>query len=151
GAFGTYTVQTTISDGEGGTAVAQGTATIAEPDIAITPITNDVTAGADFSGSLASFTDPNGADLASDFTVMIDWGDGTSTPGTVTQLTNGFSVNGSHSYVARGTFPARLTITGNGPKTFTAASNFIVSEAPITLRTTPIPAGVAVAGKAFTA
>jgi hypothetical protein len=148
---GTYVVQTTISDGEGGVGVAQSTATIDEADLAITPIANNATAGYLFSSSLASFLDPNNADHASDFTAIINWGDGIVTPGSVVaQQSGGFLVNGSHTFSAGGIFPATVTITGKGPKVFHTTSTFTVADAAIMLETEPVPASVAVAGAAFT-
>jgi hypothetical protein len=47
---------------------------------------------------VASFTDPNTADTASAFTATIDWGDGTTTPGTVVGSNGSFTVQGGHTY-----------------------------------------------------
>ena len=59
-------------------------------------------AGTAFSGTLAVFTDAASLSPGS-FTVSIDWGDGTTTPGTVSPLARGgFAVSGSHTYNSGG-------------------------------------------------
>jgi fibronectin type 3 domain-containing protein len=61
---------------------------------------------------VASFTSANPAARASDFTVMIDWGDGHSSAGIVT--TNGqggFNVSGSNTYAAPATYSVTVTVT----------------------------------------
>src|SRR5437588_3219890 len=52
--------------------------------------------------TVATFTTSNGVNAAADFAVTIDWGDGTSTPGTVSGSGGSFSVRGSHTYTANG-------------------------------------------------
>jgi hypothetical protein len=58
-----------------------------------------VTEGQPFSGTLATFSDPGSPDPAADFTATVDWGDGTTTTGTVTGAGGNFTVSGSHTYV----------------------------------------------------
>ena len=49
--------------------------------------------------TVATFTDANPNATASDFTATIDWGDGTSTSGTVVAQSGGsFAVDGTHTY-----------------------------------------------------
>lgn len=63
-------------------------------------------------GTLASFTDPDPAARASEYTVSVDWGDGASTAGTVSGPTGGpFTVSGSHTYADEGSYPVKVTIT----------------------------------------
>src|SRR5207248_1661298 len=52
------------------------------------------TGGKEFSGVVASFNDSRAAAAAGDFTITINWGDGTSSAGTVTgDSQNGFAIN----------------------------------------------------------
>jgi hypothetical protein len=52
--------------------------------------------------TVATFTTSNAANTAGDFAVTIDWGDGTTTAGTVTGSGGSFSVQGTHTYTASG-------------------------------------------------
>jgi hypothetical protein len=76
------------------------------------------TAGQPFSGVVATFsdTDPNGD--AKDYTATINWGDGHLTNGTIAADANkGFTVSGTNTYAAAGTFPVSVDIAdfGGGP------------------------------------
>ena len=64
------------------------------------------------SGALvATFTDGNPLAGADDFTATIDWGDGTSSAGTVTPLGGGvFAVSGTHTFGTPGNDTVTVTI-----------------------------------------
>src|SRR5437763_5745762 len=47
---------------------------------------------------LATFQDPGSTDPASDYTATVDWGDGTTTAGSVSGSAGSFTVTGSHTY-----------------------------------------------------
>jgi hypothetical protein len=70
------------------------------------------TEGVAISGAtVASFTDTNPNATASDFTATINWGDGTSTTGTVVaQTTGGFAVDGTHTYADEGKYTVDVSI-----------------------------------------
>jgi hypothetical protein len=71
------------------------------------------TEGQQFSGTVATFSDPGNPATASDFTASIDWGDGNTDSGTITSGSDGnFTVNGSHTYadeVANGTYSVTIS------------------------------------------
>src|SRR5438046_9133873 len=71
--------------------------------------------------TVGSFTDTNTAKTAGDFTVSIDWGDATTSAGTVSGSGGSFSVAGTHTYDEDGTFHGTFTVTelpGGPPKAF---------------------------------
>jgi hypothetical protein len=73
------------------------------------------TAGAQLSGPVAQFvdTDPNGN--ARDYQANIEWGDGTSSPGSVTaDATGGFTVSGSHAFAQSGVDRVVVTVSDFG-------------------------------------
>ncbi|HXT61341.1 MAG TPA: DUF4214 domain-containing protein, partial [Pirellulales bacterium] len=72
--------------------------------------------------TVASFTDVGGADPTSDYTATIDWGDGSTSTGTVSASNVTFNVVGSHTYAAAGQFPVKVTIQDEGGATATAHS-----------------------------
>jgi hypothetical protein len=73
-----------------------------------------------FSGDLTSFADANPNAKSTDFTtgpgsVVIDWGDGSHSPGSVTGPTGGlFTVSGSHTYRGTGYFSVIVSVSDAG-------------------------------------
>jgi hypothetical protein len=55
--------------------------------------------------TLATFSDPPGAEPLNEYSATINWGDGSSSAGTITfdNASGTFSVTGSHLYATRGT------------------------------------------------
>src|SRR5262249_37052194 len=91
----------------------------------------NLTEGTPFSGMVTSFTDGNPAAAVSDFSATISWGDGTTSPGTISaNNAGGFDVSGSHSYVIEGTLAFSVTITDVGGSTGTATGTANVADAP---------------------
>ncbi len=89
------------------------------------------TAGVQFSGNVATFTDADPAGTPSDYTATIDWGDGSTSAGTIGAApSGGFAVGGSHTYANVGTYPTSVTITDVGDATATAPSSANVVPAP---------------------
>src|SRR5262249_694569 len=61
----------------------------------------DVRAQRKFNGlALADFTDDDGTVGAGNFTATIDWGDGSTSPGTIQSSARGFTVTGSHAFAS---------------------------------------------------
>ena len=86
------TIVDTIDDT---TATANSTADVAEGDSGtLVPQTITPTEGIAFLGSVATFTDNNTLQTADDFSAMIDWGDGATTPGTVSGGAGTFTISG---------------------------------------------------------
>jgi hypothetical protein len=143
---GSFSVSVTLTDDAPGTAstTASSTATVAEADALTgtgTPIT--ATEGQAFTGTVASFTDTNTANVASDFTATINWGDGTTSSGTVTGSNGAFAVSATHTYADEGSFTASVTLTDDTPGTATAmaSSTATVAEADVLTGTgTPVTA-----------
>ena len=60
---------------------------------------------------VATFTDLDTSDGGSEFTATINWGDGTSSDGTVTGTNGLFHVLGSHSYTTSGAFAIEVDVS----------------------------------------
>jgi hypothetical protein len=110
---GTFTVQVTASEDvvNGIGITTHDTATVAEADGGtVTPVTFSATEGTAFTGTVLTFTGSaanSGADFA---TPTIDWGDGTTTNGTIASPSPGtFAVNGTHTYAEEGTYTTAVT------------------------------------------
>jgi hypothetical protein len=73
--------------------------------MAVTPVT-----GAPFSGVVATFTDADPAGAIPDYTATITWGNGTTSTGTIAANGPGFTVTGTSTYTADGTYAIAVTI-----------------------------------------
>jgi len=109
------TVHLTIGVPTGGTLGNPSTATLTivdnEPRLTATGRTLTATKKNTFSGVVASF---RSADFShpTDFTAVIDWGDGSSSAGSIlfNTTTGLWDVSGSHSHAKKGTFTLKITI-----------------------------------------
>jgi hypothetical protein len=120
---GTFTVTVTINDNPpgSGTATVTDTATVSESDsLSGSPVVFSAVAGTPFTGTVATFSDSDTANVAGDFTATINWGDATTTAGTVSGGSGSFQVTGTHTYAGPGTFSVVVTLSDDAPGTATA-------------------------------
>ena len=120
---GAYTVGVSITDVGGASASASSNAGVADAPLATSGLTVNLSQGSPFTGVVATFTDgdPNGA--VTDYSASIDWGDGTTSTGSVQADPNGgFDVTGSHAYSLSGTFTIGISIADAGGAVATASS-----------------------------
>jgi hypothetical protein len=85
-----------------------------------------------FAGSTAKFNDSSATGTLSDFTATINWGDTTSSTGTVgggPGLVT-YVVSGTHNYSSTGTFTVTTTITDIGGSTTSVKCQLIVFAFP---------------------
>jgi len=94
--------------------------------------------GTSVGGTVATITDPNTSATAGAYTATINWGDGTSSAGTVSGSNGNFSVTGNHAYAAGGQFPVAVTITSVGTS---QGSSTVNDSATITAAPTPVITG----------
>ena len=125
---GQFKIGVTIDDVGGSTTSATSSADIADAALTASGTTVSATKGVAISGAtVATFADANPNATASDFTATIDWGDGTSTRGTVVaQSGGGFAVDGAHTYANGGQFNTGVTIDDVGGSTASATSTATV-------------------------
>jgi hypothetical protein len=89
-----------------------------------------VKAGSPFSGKVASFTDATPGRSPSNFTATINWGDGSSSAGTIAGSGSAFAVNGSHTYANPATYPTTIAISDVGGASTTANGSATVNTNP---------------------
>jgi hypothetical protein len=86
-----------------------------------------------FAGPTATFTDADPGGISSDYTAMIEWGDGTESAGAIS-AGNGpgpYTVSGSHAYGSTGTFTITTTIKdAGGSKTVARCRTLVFAFAP---------------------
>jgi len=148
---GTFPVIVTLTDDAPGTATAQVTSTAnVASGLAVTAVNFSTPEGAPFNGTVATFSDSDTTKTPASFTTTINWGDGTTTAGTVTGGSGSFTLTGQHTYADEGSFTTTMTVTETGPGGLTASASgtATVSEADV-LSGSPI--GItAQSGVAFT-
>jgi hypothetical protein len=131
---GSYGMTVTIKDDAPGTAqlTVTNAVTVGEADVlAATAVPLKLSKGQTFAGTVATFTSTYLANTASDFSATIDWGDGTTTSGTITGGNGNFTVtavgNNGHAYAAEGTFGLMVTIKDDAPGTAVAKASAVVT------------------------
>jgi hypothetical protein len=104
-----------------------------DPLITATGTTFSATEGTSFSGKVASFHDPDTSATAAEYSATIDWGDGTSSAGTISGSGGSFDVNGTHTYAEQGSYTVKVTITDvdNPANSATAMSTARVGDAAL--------------------
>jgi len=84
-----------------------------------------------YDGTTANFTDADPSGTESDHTATIAWGDGSSSPGTVSGPDGGpFTVSGAHSYVSTGNFNITTTVNDAGGSSTSASCNTLIYAFP---------------------
>jgi uncharacterized protein (TIGR03118 family) len=136
---GTYTPVASIADLPPGqlSATATFTTVVADAPISATATTLNLTEGQVFSGEVATFDDSNPFGTAADFTATIDWGDHTTTAGSVS-ASGGFQVSGSHTYAVGGSYNATVTINDVGGASAVAVTSAVVADYPLAAAGTTI-------------
>lgn len=131
---GAYNVSVTVSDAGGATASSTAGAAVSDATLSVTAkATVSVAEGASFNGSLLTFTDADPNGTAGDYTATIDWGDQTTSSGTVSAGANpGFAVTGSHTYAEEGQYSIRVTVNDAGGASVTATTSASVADAALT-------------------
>ena len=87
--------------------------------LSATAVNFSATAGAPFTGAVATFTNPDPYGTAASYTAIIDWGDGSTSTGTITG-TGTLTVSGSHTYADPAIDAVSVQISHNLGNTTTA-------------------------------
>ena len=121
---GSKNISIVITDEGGATTTASTTATISDAPLAISVAPIKVVPGIAFSGQVATFVDGNKSAPLSDFNGLggatINWGDGTTTAGVVSQpggVGTTFIVSGTHTYATGDNQIFKVTVTDVGGST----------------------------------
>jgi hypothetical protein len=127
---GSYSYSVTVAGPDGTIDTGTRTATIADAPLSAAGIDFSATRGAGFTTTVATFADANSLAKPGDFTATIAWGDGTSSPGTVTAVPGGFAVAGTHTYAATGDFALSVAIHDVGGSQASAGATASVGATP---------------------
>ena len=137
-----YHIKVTAIDDGGATAKSEFGATIS--DGKLTADANKSLSGVATTAStsvVGSFTDEAAAQAAAaDFAATIDWGDSTTSAGTVSKTASGaFSVSGTHTYASSGSKSITATVTDEEGSTVTLHATATIAAAPAVLPATGQP------------
>ena len=152
-ADGTFPVNVTITNtANGAVAIASGQAVIMPMLIPDTPPTVTTHERTIFDGPVGEFTDPNPTGTASEFSDLIDWGDGTPqsagivTPVSSTATSTTFLISGTHEYSdlfsapsatsasqTSSTFPLLIHVVGTDGSSINLTDTATVTGTPFTI------------------
>jgi Ca2+-binding RTX toxin-like protein/PKD repeat protein len=124
-----YQIVLTVSDEDGGSTTVDQTISVANVAPVITAISNSSPGwGGALQGEpvtvMASFSDAGTRDT---HTAVVDWGDGTTSAGTVTEANGSGTVAGSHVYAAGGFYTITVTVTDDDGASDDATTETVVS------------------------
>ena len=125
---GTYTVTLTLSSGTT-TSTATSTASISNVAPSVGPIAA-TTAPVSINTAVdiaADFTDVGTADTHGG---MIDWGDGNSSPGIITESAGAGSVSATHAYSSPGVYQLSVTVTDDDGGSASSTFQYVVVYDP---------------------
>jgi hypothetical protein len=116
---GSYTVTITATNADGAAASTSFAVTVTDPAVLATGGFTLTAGEGSSSGSqtVATFTDPGGAEPAGDYSASISWGDSSSSAGVITVSGGVYTVSGTHTYVEEsapdhpGSTPYQITVT----------------------------------------
>jgi hypothetical protein len=111
---GQYGITVGVNDLDG-TFTISGAATVNDAQLNASPFTFTVTKQVPFTNTVGTFVDGNPGAGAGEFLAGIDWGDGSTSQGTVSSVPGaGFAVTGGHTYLHQGTFTVHVSIADVG-------------------------------------
>jgi hypothetical protein len=140
--FGSFPVVVVVNGTGGSTVTAQGTATVADATLIPTPTTFTATVGKSFTGTVATFQDPDTTSTPTDFQATITWGAGLATTvGAVTGSNGRFAVSGPFTYTALGpeTVNVQIVRIASNQTVSTTSSASVVQPALAVTGTTVAP------------
>jgi large repetitive protein len=89
--------------------------------------------------TLATFSDPGGAQGVAHYSATIDWGDGDTLPGTVQATGNGqFAVVGTHAYVEEGRGAITVVLNHDISSPVTITSAYSISDPAVRFAAAPL-------------
>ncbi|HVX62888.1 MAG TPA: TIGR03118 family protein, partial [Pirellulales bacterium] len=148
--LGLQSITVSIRDSQSHLAYASAVANVKTPMLTATGLSIGATEDSAFSGTVATFSDADGNLSANAYQAWIDWGDGTSSAGTVTGDGSGnFSVTGSHTYADEANFSVKTFIVDSDGDDITATGTASITDADALSATAM--AVVATEGLAFSA
>jgi hypothetical protein len=134
--YGDYAVSVTVTDDGVTLPIVDSLATVADAPLTATGA-SDITAtrGTPFYDDVvATFVDSGGSENPDDYTASINWGDGTTSMGTVHESSQQCDVTGSHTYAETGTETITVNVADvGGDVAHQVTSTATVGDSTLTL------------------
>jgi hypothetical protein len=130
---GGYGITVTINDIGGSNAAFTSMVNVADALLTLSARPVLATEGSSLTAVVASLTDANPGATVGDYAAAINWGDGTSSPGTVTpNPSGGFDVSGSHTYAEESSYNISVSVIDLGGSGATVTGTANVADATLT-------------------
>ena len=110
---------------------------ISDASITAAGTTSSATEGHAMTATVATFTDADTNATASEYSATIDWGDGSTSTGTIAGTAAAFTVSGTHTYAEEGSEAVTVTITDTDNSSSSARTSSTVSVADALLSASP--------------
>lgn len=128
---GNYTVTASVCRAGVCVTAAGGTARVANARVRGEARSFTATAGQQLTGQLAEFNDDNRSSQPLDYTTVVDWGDGTTSPGVLGGHDGRFDVSGQHTYASAGRYLMRVTLLEGGVPVAVSDAGTVDVGAPV--------------------
>src|SRR6202011_3467411 len=113
--------------------------TVADAALSATGTPISPVEGSLVNGLVATFSDADPNGMTADYKATINWGDGSSSPGTVSPNAQGnFDIRGAHAYAEEGSYTVSATVTDAGGSSARGAEPVTVADAALSATATPI-------------
>jgi hypothetical protein len=138
-----YAIIVTVTNGDGFSGLGTTSSAVTDAPLTMTSTAMSGRQNMLFSGIVGTFTDADPHGTPTDYSATITWGDGHTSPGTVTGNGTGvLTVTGSNTYAATGSFTVTIQVTDAGGSTASATSTMqIAPPAPPAIFATGADAG----------
>ncbi len=132
---GSYTTSLYAYDYWGGIATGNGTSSVVDAALSANGVAVSGVTHKALTKVVATFTDADPGGTVSDYAATIDWGDGTTSAGTIT---GSFQVTGTHTYSTAGKRTITTTISDVGGATTSTTSKSTIKSTPMITSVSPI-------------
>jgi Ca2+-binding RTX toxin-like protein len=146
---GTDSITVTINHETAVALTVTSTANVSDPAVIGTPTLTNLAQGVNYTNlPVATFVDPGGPESLADYSASINWGDNTTSAGTISVGGGTFTVAGSHTYSTFGSLKVVVNLTHDNSPPTTVTETVAVGPSVIVLNPTQSGA-LTVSGSSF--